>query len=217
MSTLPAIDRADINRANAQHSTGPRTPDGKARSSRNALRHGLSSHNAVLPFEDQDAYQQHCRRFFDEYQPATPTETQLTQELADTAWRLNRIPVLEADLLNRATRSMEPDIDGLHRTLATLGLHGARLSRQFQKTVRELREIQAGRLARRAHDLKQAAGILELHKHKGLPYDPAQDGFVFSTDEVEAHSQRLLRQNEARPIASSRFERDPRLAAAAGR
>jgi len=171
----------------------------------------------VLPSEDQAAYQQHCRQFFDEYRPATPTETQLVQELADIAWRLNRIPALEAELLNRAARAMEQDIDALHRTLSTLGLHGARLSRQFQKTLQQLREIQSDRLARRAQDLKQAARILELHKHKGLPYDPAQDGFVFSKQEVEAHSQRLMRQNESRSIAYFRFECDPRLAAAAGR
>ena len=217
MSALPALDRAAINRSNAQHSTGPRTGEGKARSSQNALRHGLSSRTAVLPSEDQAAYQQHCRQFFDEYHPATSTETQLTQELADIAWRLNRVPALEADLLNRAVKAMEPDIDALHRTLSTLGLHGARLSRQFQKTLQQLREIQSDRLARRAQDLKQAAGILELHKHKGLPYDPAQDGFVFSPQEVEAHSQRLMRQNESRNIAYFRFECDPRLAAAAGR
>jgi len=216
MSALPALDRAAINRANAQHSTGPRTGEGKARSSRNALRHGLLSRTAVLTSEDQAAYQQHCRQFFDEYRPATPTETQLTQELADTAWRLNRIPALEAELLTRAARAIEQDIDVLHRTLSTLGLHGARLSRQFQKTLQQLRDIQSDCLARRAQDLKQAAGILELHKHKGLPYDPAQDGFVFSTQEVEAHSQRLIRQNESRSIAYFRFECDPRLAAAAG-
>ena len=55
-----------------------------------------------LATEDPAAYQRHCRQFFDEYQPATYTETQLTQELADTAWRLNRIPMLEAELLDRA-------------------------------------------------------------------------------------------------------------------
>ena len=215
MSALPAIDRAAINRANAEHSTGPRTPEGKARSSHNALRHGLTSRGAVLPCEDPAAYQQHCHQFFDEYQPATPTETQLTQELADTAWRLNRIPALEADLLRRAGRDMESGMTELHRTLATLSLHGARLSRQFQKTLHQLRQLQAERLNRRAHDLKQAAGLLEGHKYKSLPYEPTQDGFVFSSDEVESHSQRLMRQNETRHVAYSRFECDPRLAEAA--
>src|ERR1700733_11913343 len=92
-------DRAAINRANSQHSTGPRTDSGKQRSSLNALRHGLTAASAVLPCEDEAAFEAHRRRFFDEYQPATPTETQLVQELVDTAWRLNRIPSLEAALL----------------------------------------------------------------------------------------------------------------------
>jgi C4-dicarboxylate-specific signal transduction histidine kinase len=157
MSALPAIDRAAINRANSEHSTGPRTAEGKARSSQNALRHGLLSRTPVLPSEDQAAYQQYYRQFFDEYRPATPTETQLTQELADTAWRLNRIPALEANLLNRAAQAMELDIAEAHRTLSMLGLHRTRLSRQFQKTLQQLREIQADRITRRERDLKDAA------------------------------------------------------------
>jgi hypothetical protein len=214
--------RVTANRANALHSTGPRTESGKQRSSLNALRHGLSSHTAVLPSEDAQAYQHHCQQFRDEYQPKTPTEIQLVQELADTAWRVNRIPLLEADLLTRAadTRATrEPiayDIAEATRALATLGMHGQRLSRQFQKTLDQLRAIQAERREREQHDLKRAASLLEPHKHKGIPYDPAQDGFVFSESEIEAHSQRLMRQNEARRVAYFRFEADPQLVRAAG-
>src|ERR1700722_20499925 len=121
-------------------STGPRTAAGKERSSMNALRHGLTAASPVLPSEDQAAYDTHRRSFFDEYKPATPTESQLTQELADTAWRLNRIPILEAALLDRAANppteqaAIDFDIVDAHRALATLGLHGHRLSRQFQKS-----------------------------------------------------------------------------------
>ena len=198
MSALPAIDRTAINRANSEHSTGPRTDEGKARSSQNALRHGLLSRTPVLPSEDQAAYEQHCRQFFDEYRPATPTETQLTQELADTAWRLNRIPALEANLLKRAGQAMEVDIADATRTLSTLGLHGARLSRQFQKTLQQLREIQTDRHERRDRDLKDAAAVSEVHKHKGIPYDPTQDGFVFSQTEIDAFAQRQIRINTSR-------------------
>jgi hypothetical protein len=75
--TEPA--RAAASRSNAQHSTGPRTDAGKQRSSLNSLTHGLTARTAVLPSEDPAAYQQHCRQFFDEHKPATPTETQLVQ------------------------------------------------------------------------------------------------------------------------------------------
>ena len=98
---IPA-QRAAINRANSAHSTGPRTEPGKQRSSLNALRHGLTARTAVLPTEDPEAYQRHIQQFLDEYAPATPTETQLVHEIANTAWRLNRIPFLEAELLSQA-------------------------------------------------------------------------------------------------------------------
>jgi hypothetical protein len=205
--------RARANRANALHSTGPRTEAGKHQSARNALTHGLTSHSAVLPSEDPAAYQLHCRQFQDEYQPQTPTENQLVHQLADTAWRLNLVPLLEVDLLARATnppsRSAAFDILDLYRALASLGMHGQRLSRQFQNTLDKLREIQTARSDREATDLKRAAAILELHKHKGIPYDPAQDGFVFSTTEIEAHSQHLQRLNESDHFMHIRFHAHP--------
>jgi hypothetical protein len=198
------VGRAVINRANSRHSTGPRTDSGKQRSSLNALRHGLTAASAVLASEDQAAYDAHRRGFFDEYQPATPTETQLTQELADTAWRINRIPALEAALLDRAANppsdqaAIDFDIVDAHRALATLGLHYTRLSRVFQKTVDHLREIQAERREAQERDLKRAAGLQELHKRKGIPYDPSQDGFVFSNQQIEDFAQRRMRLNESR-------------------
>src|SRR6202049_944507 len=190
--------RAAINRANAQHSTGPRTDAGKQRSSLNALRHGLTAQTAVLPSEDPAAYQRHIQQFLDEYQPATPTETQLVHELANTAWRLNRIPLLEAELLARAPA------DALG-SLATLGLHGQRLSRQFQKTLDQLRAIQAGRRHQEQRTLQDAAALLVHHQHKGFPWDPADDGFVFSKSEVERYAQPKIRQNEPRHVEYIRF------------
>jgi hypothetical protein len=130
--------RTRANRANARLSTGPPTPAGKQRSSLNALRHGLTAASAVLPSEDPAAYEQHRRRFFDEYQPATPTESQLVQELVDTSWRLNRIPLLEAATFARhqppATNHQPPaDIVDAHRLLANLGIQGQRLSRSSKR------------------------------------------------------------------------------------
>jgi hypothetical protein len=178
-----------------------------------------TSQSPVLATEDPAAYQRHRRQFLDEYQPATPTETQLTQELIDTAWRLNRVPVLEAALLDRAANppteqaAIDFDIVDAHRALATLGMHGQRLSRQFQKTLDQLREIQSDRRHKQERDLKRAAALLELHKHKGIPYDPAElfseDGFVFSKDQIEAYAQRLMRLNESRHIEHVLFHMQP--------
>ncbi|HTS48313.1 MAG TPA: hypothetical protein VMH05_10245 [Bryobacteraceae bacterium] len=212
---VPAMDRASINRANAQHSTGPRTESGKQRSSLNALRHGLTAASPILPSEDPAAYETHRRQFIDDYQPATATETQLVQELIDTSWRLNRIPLLEADLLNRAANPpseqarIDFDIVDAHRIINNLSIQSHRLSRQFQKALDKLREIQTDRRDRERRQLKDAAALLELHKHKGIPWEPADDGFVFSKDQVERTAQHLIRQNEARHVGYVRFEMPP--------
>jgi hypothetical protein len=200
--------------------TGPRTAAGKQRSSQNAITHGLTSRSPILSTEDAAEYQRHCRQFLDEYQPATATETQLVKELADTAWRLNRIPHLEAALLDRAANppseqaAIDFDIVDAHRALATLGLHYQRLSRQFQKALEQLRNIQSERAERERRDLKDAAALLEFHKHKGLPWQPADHGFVFSKDQVEALSQRLILLNQSRHIEHVRFHMQPPASAA---
>jgi hypothetical protein len=168
MSALPIVtDRAAINRANSQHSAGPRTAAGKQRSSLNALRHGLTAASPVLPSEDSAAYEDHRRGFLDEYKPATPTESQLVQELVDTSWRLNRIPLLEADVLARAAapvpldEEITFDIVDAHRLIANLTIQGDRLSRQFRKSLETLLKIQAERAEREHCDLNEAAALLE--------------------------------------------------------
>jgi hypothetical protein len=208
---MPDYDRAAINRSNSQFSTGPRTRAGKLRSSLNALTHGLTGRTVLLPSEDPAAHQLHTQGFLDEYKPQGPTEKQLVQELTDTSWRLNRVPSLEADVLARAAKpptseaAIEFDIVDAHLAIDKLALYSHRLSRQFHKTLDQLRDIQAERREAESRDLKRAAALLEMHKAKGIPYDPAQDGFVFSKDQVEAFSQRLIRLNESHHIEHIRF------------
>jgi hypothetical protein len=180
--------RAATNRANSLHSTGPRTKPGKQRSSQNALRHGLTARTAVLPTEDPETYQRHIQQFLDEYAPATPTETQLVHEIANTAWRLNRIPLLEAALLSQA-----PNPQSLIPQLASLGLHGSRLSRQFQKALEQLNAIQEERIRLERRQLTEAAEIFIRHQRKELPWEPGDDGFVFSKEQVERHARKLMR------------------------
>jgi hypothetical protein len=193
--------RAAINRANSARSTGPRTDSGKQRSSLNALSHGLTARTAVLPHENPDAYQRHIQQFLDEYAPATSTETQLVHEIAGTAWRLNRIPLLEAELLSK-----DADPQTLIPALATLGLHGSRLSRQFQKAVDQLREIQEERRHIERRQLTEAAELLIRHQHKGLSWEPSDHGFVFSKQQVERRARLLTLQNPAYYAAHPRFQ-----------
>ena len=101
----PPSHHAETNRANAQHSTGPRTEAGKQRSSLNALRHGLTGQTVVLPSDDLSAYQRHCKEFLDQYLPKNKMEVRLTQTIADLTWRLNRITAIETSLFEVTRRS----------------------------------------------------------------------------------------------------------------
>jgi hypothetical protein len=144
------LTRAEINRLNAQKSTGPRTPEGKQKSSLNALRHGLTSQFAVIPGEDHELYQIHLQAFLDEYDPQSVTELHLARSLADLAWRIDRIASMEANLLRlpaehqeiQDTVTLVKTRDVMMRAISNLSLHGHRLSRQFAKTRAELLEIQ---------------------------------------------------------------------------
>src|SRR5277367_475618 len=102
---MTRTQRRQINRANSQHSTGPKTAEGKKQSSLNALRHGLTGQIVVMPTEDLEAYQSHLKSFEDEYNPKGATEAHLVQALSDTSWRLNRVAALETNLLTLGVAS----------------------------------------------------------------------------------------------------------------
>ncbi len=87
--------KTTANRANAQHSTGPRTPEGKAASSQNAVKHGLAS--AILPADP--AFLDFLAAYQDEFRPATRLLGTLVREVAHVAWKLQQIPAIEHHLM----------------------------------------------------------------------------------------------------------------------
>jgi hypothetical protein len=100
MSSNPS--RAEINRANSQNSTGPTSPEGKARSSRNSFKHGLYSKDLLLPNEDPAEFDRLRASYRAEHLPINTTEDTLVNELAENFWRLRRMREFEA-------RAMQPE------------------------------------------------------------------------------------------------------------
>ncbi len=82
--------KAQINRQNAQHSTGPRTSIGKLASSRNSLKHGLASGEVLIPGEDSAGFESLLTALLDEHQPGGPTEELLVNEMAQSYWLAQR-------------------------------------------------------------------------------------------------------------------------------
>ena len=78
------------NQANAQHSTGPKTPEGKAIVAQNNFRHGFTGAFRVLAWESQDDYRALHVSLEKEHQPATPTEEMLVESMAQSYWLRKR-------------------------------------------------------------------------------------------------------------------------------
>jgi len=145
----------NANRRNAQLSTGPRTANGRAAVSLNALRHGLTAQTAVLPNEDPEEFRELRDAFFDEHQPAGPTETLLVEQMAMSAWRLRRLRALETGLFNVRISQLrdddsDPPLDPLARAFAydnrdieSLSRYETRIERSFYRALHELQRLRA--------------------------------------------------------------------------
>ena len=88
MSTASQIT---ANQLNAKLSTGPATEAGKAKSSRNNLRHGFRSQTVLLPGDDLTEYAALLQELTDHFAPRDLTESRFIREMADAEWRLRRV------------------------------------------------------------------------------------------------------------------------------
>ena len=207
------------------HPTGPRTPEGKQRSSLNALRHGLTGHTVVIPSDDLPAYKKFCAEFFTHYSPAGPVERQLVQTIADTSWRLNRITAMEQSSLSLSAVRHEDDFsttddrcanamaaalafeEHVNKSVGNLSIYEQRLSRQLERTLKLIDQTQAARKHREKEQLEEAARLKTLHdtrqahKKEPVPYNPAADGFVFSNDVIDAFRDRETRSRQALAVS----------------
>lgn len=112
------------NRRNARKSAGPKTPAGKARTARNALKHGLLAKDVVLHSPKFDE----CRAEFDalladlidEFRPTTVIEQTLVERIATCYWRLRRAQRFEAGTVRQGLEMPDPDADQLAKLRSRL-------------------------------------------------------------------------------------------------
>jgi len=162
----------------------------------------------LLPSEDAAEYVRHIRAYQDELQPVGQIEADLVQSIADTAWRLKRIPALEMSIFARGRiefaasfndhdPSLRSNMIELHTFLAyekqlrNLQLQEARLARRREKETAELHKLQSERKAKQLQALDQAAKSYLLAKQQGQSFDPASNGFDFSIPEIERYLARV--------------------------
>jgi len=129
------------NRANAEHSTGPKTEEGKAASSHNRASHGLSYVNTyffLLPCESSYAYDNLLMDLRNEHSPMTRTEDTLVERMAQHQWLRCRAEFFESKCFDEVGNVDE-------KRLALYIRYRTSHERAFHKCFNELLKLRAER------------------------------------------------------------------------
>jgi hypothetical protein len=126
------------------HATGPRTQAGKAISSMNSLKHGLTAKTVVLRGENQADFDRLTEQLLAEHAPAGTLETELVAEIAACLWRLQRARRYESTILESS--SFELFVSHTHaKGFETLLRYMGSIERQLNRAIIRLRETQTQR------------------------------------------------------------------------
>ena len=137
------------NQRNAQASTGPKSPEGKSASSRNATKHGLAGTFQVLPHESQADFDRLLQRYCVEFQPRAENEYFFTLQMAQARWKLARFQRIEAAVVEKMTAEADPGqspdaviaaamLEKLNNAFTALQRYSAAAERSYYKALREL-------------------------------------------------------------------------------
>ena len=174
------------NRLNAQHSTGPRSAEGKSVSRFNALKHGLDARSHIIPGEDAADFETLAGRYFAQFQPDGPAEEMLVRVLTESDWLGRRYARAETLLIATLLRDADPEV-ALPDLFTRISASKSPLPHLYRRRdaarrdwFRALRELQKLQKERRSADADAAAPELE----PALAGHPAENGFVPPTPDT---------------------------------
>ena len=193
----------------------PTTAAGKAISSRNAIRHGLTSVSPILPSEDPAEFEAFQSNVVVQYDPQDAEDTAIVMAYVDTMWRLRRIPAQESRLLAieilRMKLSAKDDpalasllkaigesdpvaietlaLDRLSNSKTLLNLH-----RQEQRLNNKLKALKPDLDRIMMSSKKRYVEYLNKQKAAANPPEPAQQNELPTTEpSAEIRIERLLK------------------------
>jgi hypothetical protein len=188
---------------------GPKTPEGRRRSSLNACKTLITSKIHLCSPEEQPAYDAHMAAYKEAYAPVGILETELVVEIAKGKWRCKRASSVEDSIfaqghLDHAAgiESGYPAVDSClaegkvwkehSHSLMLISLYETRLRRAVEKDIAALEAMQAKRKEAYAWAQDEAIGLAQLAASEGEEYDPGDDflpasaygEFVFSAPDL---------------------------------
>ena len=137
--------QVEANRLNAQKSTGPRTPAGRAVVAYNATKHGLLSRESLVKGESEADLVDFGKRLRAQLAPVGELELLLLDRLVSTAWRLRRLVSVEAMLFEKDSALDHAFNKYGRENMGSLSRYETTLERGFYKALGELQRLQAAR------------------------------------------------------------------------
>jgi hypothetical protein len=132
----------EANRRNARKSTGPRTPGGRAASSKNALRHGLTSKDIVGYGESAKEFMEFYREQYEALNPTDAIAEAFVERIVICQWRLRRLYRAEATLMDWGGDAATAFLDYV-AILTALSRYETSLDRALQRARHDLERHQA--------------------------------------------------------------------------
>src|SRR5687768_1777267 len=150
------------NRRNAKQSTGPRTPEGKVRASRNSTTHGIFCRDLVMAGEDEEMFHLTRQSFVAALKPQDAVQLAMVDGAVSARWRLNRCQRAEADLIARRTaralKKVEQRVETLKRNLRCEDFSAIAINVQCQRNEVYRRYFQ---------EWKDLNAVLRANRHPG--------------------------------------------------
>src|SRR3954451_31374 len=103
---MTTFKQIEANRRNARRSTGPTSEEGKLRSRRNAIRHGLTAETVIGALEDAEDYKAFEAAVIADYDAQSAVERELVLRLASLLWRIRRATAMETGLFEIQARHL---------------------------------------------------------------------------------------------------------------
>lgn len=153
--------RAEIARRNGALSKGPTTTEGKQRSARNAVRHGLTAaKTTVLQNENPGAWEHVLAAHIERYRPDGAIELELVEDIAFCRWRLRRFRCVDTALWDLQMDDHAAEFESRYESadesarmafafrhdpnLHLASRYEGRLRRAYERAVRNLKDHRSG-------------------------------------------------------------------------
>ncbi len=219
------------NQANAQHSTGPKTPQGRAAIAQNNFRHGFTGAFRMLPGEKQAEFDTLLLSFRTQHQPSTAFEGALVEKMAQHFWLAQRALYLQDTCFNRATVESSDNSTGsavpvlcknAEKQLALYLRYHSTHDRAFYKCCDELRKLRKderkveigfeSQKRKQAEAARKEAAEARREFNENRKHELHEWALLLA--EAKFQHQQVLTQNAQMPIATANLSQEKQKRAA---